>query len=255
MSHLGPRLAASLSALGLALAGCGEAVVNSVSVNTTPRSVLEPEAPTGPAPAQAEQSKGKAVDATPTNPADPIGPKERAKDQPASKATALAASLTVAAAPAPAEEVRLDAIPFGGLKGRLAANALKGGAKLTIVDVWSSTCLPCKENFPHLVRLHAKFAGKGLAVVSLSLDPPDEPAAVAAAEAFLRQQKAAFTNLRLADDPTIVYETFDFAAIPAVLLFRPDGSLLRKFTMDDPNHQFTYDEVEKAIEADLAGNG
>lgn len=253
MSHPGPRLAASLPALGLvlAMAGCGDVQIHSVSVHTTPKSVLEPEAPAEPAPTPAEKAKEKAAGTPAPNPAP--APKDQPKDKPAPTATALAAGLTVAAAPTPIEEIRLDAIPFAGLKARLAADAARRGAKLTVVDVWSSTCLPCKENFPHLVGLHAKLGGKGLAVVSLSLDPPDEPAAVASAEAFLREQKAGFTNLRLSDDPTIVYETFDFAAIPAVLLFRPDGSLLRKFTMDDPNHQFTYDEVEKAIEARLAG--
>ena len=248
MSHPGPRRALSLPALGLALAfgltGCGEVTLNSVSINPTPKSVLDPEPPPDHAPAlkpEPGKAKAKAEDAPKPAP-------EPAREKPDARAAG--------AAPAPAEaEVRLEAIPFAGLKAKLAADAGKRGAKVTVVDVWSSTCLPCKENFPHLVGLHGKFGDKGLAVVSLSLDPPDDPAAVKAAESFLREKRANFTNLRLAEDPTVVYETFDFSAIPAVLLFRPDGSLLRKFTMDDPNHQFTYDEVEKAIEDHLAGKG
>ena len=44
-----------------------------------------------------------------------------------------------------------------------------------MVDAWATWCGPCKENFPHVVEMHQKYAGKGLAVVSLSLDDRDKP--------------------------------------------------------------------------------
>ena len=33
----------------------------------------------------------------------------------------------------------------------------------------------------------------------------------------------------------------------------PDGKELKRFTMDDPNHQFTYEQVEKEVAALLEG--
>ena len=43
------------------------------------------------------------------------------------------------------------------------------------------------------------------------------------------------------------------SAIPAVFLFGPDGKEVKRFTMDDPNNQFTYEQVEKDVAALLDG--
>ena len=248
MSLLRLRSASPACLLGLiaALAGCGDVSVNKVSILPTPGNVLKPEAPAEPTP-------------TPSPTAPPAVPKVEVKKAAQGALGAMTIGLKEPApkdAPAPAvEAVRLEAIKYADLKGRIAALP---GKKYALMDVWSSTCGPCKENFPHVVQLHERLGKKGLAVISLSLDPPDEPDAVASAEAFLRAKGATFTNWRMDEDPTVVYEALDFSAIPAVFLFKPDGSLLKKFTWDDPNHQFTYDEVEKAVEGllkDAGANG
>ena len=48
-------------------------------------------------------------------------------------------------------------------------------------------------------------------------------------------------------------EKLNISAIPAVFIFGPDGKELKRFTLDDPNHLFTYDEVEKTVVALLEG--
>ena len=211
-----PRVFGLVAAAMMVVPGCGgttPGALHPVSINATPDKVLNPDAPKDAKPAAAQAD---------------------------------------AAAPAPSPDVRLVAIAFDDLKGRIVADK---ASRLTMVDVWSSTCAPCKENFPHVVAMHAKYGGKGLAVVSLSMDPPDDPKAVAAAEAFLREQKATFTNLRMSEAPEVVHDKLDFSVLPAVFLFTPDGEVLKKFTWDDPNHQFTYEEVEKAVEARLGDKG
>ncbi len=121
--------------------------------------------------------------------------------------------------------------------------------KYTIVDAWSTTCGPCKENFPHVVEMHRKYAKQGLAVISLSLDDPSDKAAVAEAEKFLKEKKAVFTNVLLDENFGDGFEKLNINAIPAVFVYGPDGKEVKRFTMDDPNNQFTYDEVEKAVVA------
>ena len=116
-----------------------------------------------------------------------------------------------------------------------------------MVDAWSTTCGPCKENFPHVIEMHKKFAPKGLAVISLSLDDPTDKAAVAEAEKFLKEKKAVFTNVLLDESFGDGFDKLNINAIPAVFIFGPDGKEVKRFTMDDPNNQFTYDEVEKAV--------
>ncbi len=166
----------------------------------------------------------------------------------------LAAGLLLAGLPsgstaddrASAGSIKLESLKWSQFKERLAAS---NGAKFTLVDVWATTCGPCKENFPHLIELHKKYAGKGLAVISLTLDDPTDAKAVAEAERFLREKKAVFTNVLLNEDHGEGFDKLDINTIPAVFLFSPDGKELKRFTMDDPNHQFTYEQVEKEVSA------
>jgi thiol-disulfide isomerase/thioredoxin len=146
--------------------------------------------------------------------------------------------------------IKLESLKWPQFKERLAASK---GAKFTLVDVWATTCGPCKENFPHLVEMHRKYSGKGLAVISLTLDDPTDAKAVAEAEKFLREQKAVFTNVLLDENYGDGFDKLDINTIPAVFLFGPDGKEMKRFTMDDTRHQFTYEQVEKAVIALLEG--
>lgn len=148
--------------------------------------------------------------------------------------------------------VKLQPMKWQQFKERLAANK---DVRYTLVDVWATTCGPCKENFPHLVEMHHKYARKGLAVISLSLDDPTDGKAVAAAEKFLQEKKATFTNVLLDEEYGAGFDRLDINTIPAVFLFAPDGKEVKRFTMDDPNHQFTYEQVEKEVMARLDGAG
>ena len=145
--------------------------------------------------------------------------------------------------------VKLHRLTWKQLQERLVNSKVK----YTIVDAWSTTCGPCKENFPHVVEMHRKYASKGLAVISLSLDDPTDKAAVDEAEKFLKERKASFTNVLLDESFGEGFEKLKIGAIPAVFLFGPDGKEVKRFTMDDPNNQFTYEEVEKAVVALLDG--
>ena len=156
------------------------------------------------------------------------------------------------AADAPKDEVKLESLKFDAFTARLAQAGSKD-FKYTLVDAWSTTCGPCKENFPHLVRMHKKLAGKGLQVVSLSLDDPSDTKALEAARKFLVEQKAAFLNVLLDEEFGVGFDKLDINSIPAVFLYGPDGKLIKRFTMDDPKNQFTYEQVEKTVASLLEG--
>ena len=143
-------------------------------------------------------------------------------------------------------EVKLELLKWSEFQQRLASPK---PAKYTLVDAWATTCAPCKENFPHLVEMHRKYGPKGLAVISLSMDDPTDTKAVAAAKAFLEEKKAAFTNVLLNEDYGDGFDKLRISAIPAVFLFGPDGKEVKRFTMDDPNNQFTYEQVDKELAA------
>lgn len=128
-----------------------------------------------------------------------------------------------------------------------------GGRKFTLVDAWATWCAPCKANFPHVVEMHEKYADKGLQVVSLSLDDLSDAKAVKEATEFLVSKKAVFKNLIMSESQDVAFDKLAISAIPSVFLYDSAGKEIRRFTLEDPNNQFTYDQVEATIEAMLAG--
>ncbi|QEH36438.1 Thiol-disulfide oxidoreductase ResA [Aquisphaera giovannonii] len=151
-------------------------------------------------------------------------------------------------AAAPGSGVKLERLKWDAFRERLASAK---SSRLTLVDAWATTCGPCKANFPHLVEMHKKYGSKGLNVVSVTLDDPTDEKAVAAAEKFLKEKEAVFTNVLLDENFGDGFDKLDINAIPAVFLFGPDGKELKRFTMDDPDHQFTYEDVEREVAARL----
>lgn len=155
------------------------------------------------------------------------------------------------AAPEAPAKVELTHLTLDAYKAKLAQAGPKD--RFTIVDAWATFCAPCKENFPHLVEMHQKYSTQGLRVISLTLDDPAEAMAVRDAEKFLTEQKAVFSNVIIDGDPGDLYEFLDISAIPAVFVYGPDGKQLKRFTLDDPNNQFTYEQVEQYVKGLLAG--
>ncbi len=115
------------------------------------------------------------------------------------------------AASAADEDVKLVKVPYAEFIAKIAANK---GPKLTMVDLWATWCVPCKENFPHVVEMHKKYADKGLAVVSLCLDDPDQPKKIAAAEAFLKEKGATFPNYYLAEAAEAAFDKLNIGVDP-----------------------------------------
>jgi thiol-disulfide isomerase/thioredoxin len=242
MPRLAHRLA--LAALLATTAGCAPSNVSSVEteVVASPSEVLNPQPP---APADAKP-------ATHAKPTDGKAFAPQSSRRPAPPAlTLLTAALLAPTTDGPAPgEIALKPMKFDAYR----ANAVKNPkARLTVVDAWATWCGPCKENFPHLVQMHARYADKGLHVVSLSLDDPSDAKAVADARAFLTEKKAVFTNVLLDEEFGEGFDKLGITAIPAVFLYGPDGKELRRFTLEDADNQFTYDEVEQVIKLLLDG--
>ncbi|MCE9560497.1 MAG: TlpA family protein disulfide reductase [Planctomycetes bacterium] len=118
------------------------------------------------------------------------------------------------------QAIALNECGFGGVEQ--AINAAKG--KVVLVDCWATWCPPCVASFPKLVEKHEKYANKGLAVISVSMDRPTEGAKVIA---FLQKHNATFTNLLLKMDEAAqvgLQEKFDYMnAIPHAVLFNKNG--------------------------------
>lgn len=115
--------------------------------------------------------------------------------------------------------------------------------KIVLVDFWGDFCLPCKKKFPDLVELHRKYQPKGLRCFSVSLDDYEDPEARARALAFLKQQKAAFTNLILTEKPKLWQDKLQTVGPPCIFLFDDEGQLIQKWIGDE----ITREKVEKRV--------
>jgi thiol-disulfide isomerase/thioredoxin len=58
------------------------------------------------------------------------------------------------------------------------AEVRRPGASVVLVNVWATWCLPCREEFPDLMKLRRSFLGRGLRLVLVSGDFDSDRASV-----------------------------------------------------------------------------
>jgi thiol-disulfide isomerase/thioredoxin len=127
------------------------------------------------------------------------------------------------------------------------ATLAKHRGKVVLVDFWATWCPSCVEQFPHTVELHRKYAGRGLAVVSVSLDEPDAEPQV---REFLRRNGATFDNLLSAYGGGVKsIEAFDLSgAVPCYRVYDRAGELRHEFSVDPrAPRQFGPADIEAAV--------
>lgn len=131
--------------------------------------------------------------------------------------------------------------------------------KVVVLDAWSTSCEPCKEEFPNLVKIHREL-GKDVACISMSCDfagiknkPPEFYRD--RVMKFLQAQGATFQNVISNVPSDELFEKMDLASIPAVYVYGRDGKLVKRFDNDSIKSEkdaFTYKEVRALVEKLLA---
>lgn len=238
-------LATFSAAIGMM--GCSEPAGD--PIEPTPGEVISPEVP-------GDSESITTDDVTITPPAEdaademPLTPLEPAEPEPAAEPEPVAE-------PEPSETADLELRPV--TMEELKAHIASAGAPLTLVDCWASWCDPCKENFPHVIEMADTFSDKGLKVIALSFDAGTEvddidEAQIKEAKRFLSELDVSkIENLRHGQLLFESFEAFNVTTIPAVFLYDAEGNEVARFTYDDPDNQFTYDEVEAKVAELLTG--
>ena len=101
-----------------------------------------------------------------------------------------------------------------------------GKGDYVLVDMWASWCGPCRQSMPELQKVVSKYSKK-IKVLGIALsDKPDDT-------------RRAMDVLKikwpvLSDEQALVAQTYGFNAIPYMILFAPDGTIVeRGFHVED----------------------
>jgi thiol-disulfide isomerase/thioredoxin len=131
-----------------------------------------------------------------------------------------AAAMVLAAAPVRAIEAGQPA-PSLTLPARSGSTLAvpDARARLTYIDFWASWCGPCRQSFPWLNQMQARYGAKGLRVVGVNLD-----AKTADAERFLKDVPATF---EIAFDPQGGSgRAYALKGMPSAVLLGADGKVI-----------------------------
>ena len=119
---------------------------------------------------------------------------------------------------------------------------------ILVVDMWAMWCTSCIERFPEMVKLHRKYNSENITFVSLNLDDREDFESLSAANLFLDKMNADFEHYHMDENLMLTFEKLDLIGIPAVLIYDQQGIEQFRLTGDNPNKQFTEDDIEKAIQ-------
>lgn len=128
----------------------------------------------------------------------------------------------------------------------LADLLAKHRGRVVLVDFWATWCVPCVKQFPHTVALHRVLASRGLSVVAVSMDDPEDRKKVLA---FLSLQQAPFDHLLSKDGSSQDgFATFDLSGeLPCYRIYDRDGALRHQFPDPETGAPFGPEDVEEAV--------
>ena len=104
-----------------------------------------------------------------------------------------------------------------GAQGSIKLSKVQG--KVIYLDFWASWCGPCRESFPWMNNMQAKFKQKGLQVIAINLDANNDDA-----QKFLTQHTAQFTVLF--DSKGVTPRQYGVKGMPTSFLIGKDGKVL-----------------------------
>jgi len=161
--------------------------------------------------------------------------------KPISIAMLLAAALSAAPAWALEKGAAAPQFDLQGVDGAVKLAKLQG--KVVYVDFWASWCGPCRQSFPWMNEMQAKYGAKGLQIIGVNVD-----ANSADARQFLTTTPARFA---IGFDPQgATPRSYGIKGMPSSVLIGPDGKvLLEHYGFRDTDRAELENKIQNALGA------
>jgi len=130
--------------------------------------------------------------------------------------------------------------------------------KVVVIDLWSTSCVPCIEELPRLAKLHESLADDVVCVsfnvdyVGIASKPPEFY--LDRILQVLERSNATYSNLLCTTEADMLFQALDLSSIPAVYVYGRDGMLAKRFDASlydeesDDDEAFNYeDDVEPLV--------
>ena len=149
-------------------------------------------------------------------------------------AVALAAALTAAT---PGLPVAPDFTLANRAGGETSLAALRG--QVVMINFWASWCGPCRQEFPALDQIYARYKPMGFALVAINVESEKSDA-----ERFLGQRPVSFPILF--DPDNRVSGSYGVSAMPTTVLVDRQGRVRWQHRAYKPGDEAQYIEQVRA---------
>lgn len=135
-------------------------------------------------------------------------------------------------------------VDFTGLSVDGNASSLSdyvGKGKYVLVDFWASWCGPCKGEIPNLIELNNKFGGDSFTVLGVNVWDDE-----ARFKAALENEGITYPQIFVpTDNKDNATELYGIKGIPQIILFAPDGTIVKRDLRGEDMKQFVAEQLQK----------
>jgi thiol-disulfide isomerase/thioredoxin len=119
--------------------------------------------------------------------------------------------------------------------------------KVLVVDLWATWCRPCRQEIPHLIEMANEYRSKGVEVIGLSTEDPEEAAQLV--RDFSQQFKINYP-LGWAETPLADQLMNGREGIPQTIIIGRDGKVKKHFV--GFNKTFSVPQMKAALDEAVA---
>lgn len=122
--------------------------------------------------------------------------------------------------------------------------------KILFINLWATWCGPCRIETPELVKLHKEFQSRGVEMIGLSTEDPDQ--SVQSVMQFMREYEVNY-QIGWAKREVAQILMQGRTSIPQSFIIARDGRILKRFIGFNP--ETTPPQLKKALEEALVEKG